>query len=218
MPKPLLVIGNKNYSSWSLRPYMILKSAGIAFDEKLVPFGDPKFKSKVKKYSDAGLVPVLVHNGIEIWDTLAIAEYIAETWPEKQLWPKSKAARAVARSVSAEMHSGFRSLRSACPMNIRRSPKAIALADAVHSDIKRIDHIWSSCRKTYGKTGPYLFGKFSIADAMFAPVASRFKTFDIKLSKPAQAYRDAILGSSAFKSWEADALKERWIVPEDEVD
>jgi glutathione S-transferase len=218
MAKPLLVVGNKNYSSWSLRPYMVLKSAGIAFDEKLITFGDSKFKSKVQAISSAGLVPVLKHNKIAVWDTLAIAEYIAETWPKKQLWPKNKAARAMARSVSAEMHSGFRSLRSACPMNIRRQPKAIVLSDAVHADVKRIEQIWTSCRKKFGKGGLFLFGRFSIADAMFTPVASRFRTFDIKVSPVAQAYAQALLNTAAYKSWETDALKEPWIVPEDEVD
>ncbi len=197
---------------------MALKMAGIPFDEMLVAFGDPKFKAKVKKVSRAGRVPVLVHGKTTVWDSLAILEYIAETWPEKQLWPKDKSARALARAMSAEMHSGFHGIRNACPMNIRRPPKDVPLSDAAKADVKRIEQIWKDCRKTYGTSGPYLFGKFTIADAMFAPVASRFATFKIAVGPVGRAYVNSVLGSPAFKAWQADALKEPWIVQEDEVD
>lgn len=216
MAKPVLVIGNKNYSSWSLRPYMALKMAGIPFEERMIRFGDPAFTRAVRKISKAARVPVLLVNGQPIWDSLAILEYAAELKPS--LWPSNRMARSVARSVAAEMHSGFHDLRNACPMNIRRKPKAIALSDKTKSDIARIDEIWSSCRKLYGKGGPFLFGKFSVADAMFAPVASRFETFDIKLTKAASAYQKALLATEAFQTWKRDALTEPWIVPVDEVD
>jgi glutathione S-transferase len=222
MAKPLLVIGNKNYSSWSLRPFMALTMAGIAFDEKLIPFGQPignaTFLKAVKKYSKAALVPVLVHNKITVWDTMAIMEYIAETWPDRNLWPTSKAARAMARAVCAEMHSGYKALRSACPMNLRRPVKAVALSPAALNDVARIEAVWRDCRKAHGKGGPFLFGKFSIADAMFAPVVTRFDTFDIKVSTDTQHYMNAVLATPAFHEWKAAALKEKWHVAEDEVD
>ncbi len=215
MAKLVLVVGNKNYSSWSLRPYMALKMAGIPFEEKLIRFGEPAFGKAVRKISKAARVPVLLVNGTSIWDSLAILEYAAEVNPN--LWPKDKIACAIARSVSAEMHSGFQGLRSDCPMNIRRNPKAIAISENAKANVKRIDNIWSSCRKEFGKGGPFLFGKFSNADAMYAPVASRLETYEIKLSKPAAAYQKELLSTHAFQSWKRDALKEPWIVPEDEV-
>jgi glutathione S-transferase len=216
MAKPLLVIGNCNYSSWSMRPYMALKMSGIQFDQKLVRLSTPDFAKTVRKYTKAARVPVLIVKGQAIWDSLAILEYAAELKPS--LWPSNKMARALARSVSAEMHSGFQSLRNECPVNIRRVPKAIKLSDAALGNIKRIDEIWSECRKQFGKGGPFLFGKFSNADAMFAPVASRFATFEIKLSKASEAYAKALLATEAYQSWKAMAMKEPWIVKEDEVD
>jgi glutathione S-transferase len=222
MAKPLLIIGNKNYSSWSLRPYMALAGAGIEFDEKLIPFGqpigNPKFAKAIAKYSKAGLVPVLQHNGLTIWDTLAIMEYIAETWPTKNLWPKNKAVRAMARSMCAEMHSGFRNLRSACPMNLRRAPKPVPMNDGILKDVARIEFLWAQARKVHGKGGPFLFGKFSNADAMFAPIATRLETFAIPVSKTTRTYMDAVLKTSAFQTWKTAALKEKWLVAEDEVD
>jgi glutathione S-transferase len=218
MAKPLLVIGNKNYSSWSLRPYMALKQAGIPFEEKLVQLDTPSFAKEVNKVSAAGRVPVLVHNGQSIWDTLAILEYAAETWPTKRLWPANKKARAMARSVCAEMHSGFQALRNACPMNIRRPTRPVPMTDSVLKDVARIEEIWRSCSTAHGKGGPFLFGKFSNADAMFAPVASRFVTYEIKLAKDSRSYVDAVLGSAAYQSWREAALQEPWIVKADEVD
>ena len=218
MAKPLLVIANKNYSSWSLRPYMALVMAGIPFDEKMIAFGEPRFGKEVRKISSAGKVPVFVHGKTVIWDSLAILEYLAETYPDKNLWPKSKVARAMARSVSSEMHSSYQALRNACPMNLRRPPKAIALSDAVMANVQRIETVWRDCRRTSGKGGKFLFGKFSNADAMFAPVVSRFETFAIPISKDTRAYMDAVLSTKAFQTWKAAALLETAIVPEDEVD
>jgi glutathione S-transferase len=222
MAKPLLIVGNKNYSSWSLRPFMALGMAGISFEDKVIPFGQPignaKFEKAVKKYSKAGLVPVLVHNGISIWDTLAIMEYLAETWPDRNLWPKTKAARAMARSASAEMHSGFKALRNACPMNLRRPQGPVPMTPAILADVARAETLWRECRKSYGKGGPFLFGKFGIADAMFVPLVTRLDTFAIKVANDTQHYMNAVLATSIFHEWKAAALKEKWIVAEDEVD
>ena len=218
MSKPILVIGNKNYSSWSLRPYMALAMAGIDFDEKLITFGEPAFSKAVVKISKAGLVPILVHGKNTVWDSLAIMEYAAETWDDRNLWPKNKAARAMARSVSAEMHSGFRNLRNACPMNLRRQIKAVPMNDGIRADVARLEALWKECRAAHGRGGPFLFGKFSIADAMFAPAVTRLETYDIKVSNDTQHYMNAILATPAFHDWKAGALKEKWVYPEDEVD
>lgn len=217
MPQPLLIIGNKNYSSWSLRPYMALKQAGIEFDEKLIRFGEPQFSKAVKRYSKAGLVPILIHKERVVWDSLAILEYAAETWPQKQLWPKNAEARALARSMSAEMHSGFRALRNAFPMNIRRPPQIMKVDEGTLQDLARIEALWTQARKQFGKGGPYLFGKFTNADAMFTPIVSRIDTYQLPVSKTSRAYMDAILQSHAFMSWKEGALKEKWVVPEDEI-
>jgi glutathione S-transferase len=218
MAKPLLIIGNRNYSSWSLRPHMALAMAGVDFDTKLIRFGEPAFSKAVRKISKAGKVPILKHNDITIGDSLAIIEYAAETWPKKNIWPTNKKARARARSISAEMHSGFHALRNACPMNLRRPVKPIPFSPAVLKDVARIESIWSEARKEFGKGGPFLFGKFSAADAMFAPVASRLHTFAVPVKKETRTYMDAIFATPALKDWLKLSAKEKWIVPEDEVD
>jgi glutathione S-transferase len=218
MAKLQLVIANKNYSSWSLRPYMALAMAGIPFEENLIRFGEPRFGREVRKISPAGRVPILVHGTLAIWDSLAILEYLAETFPDKGLWPKSKVARALARSVASEMHSGFLDLRNTCPMNLRRPAKAIPLTEGTRADVARIDSIWRECRQTHGKGGKFLFGKFSNADAMFAPVVTRFDTYAIPVSRESRAYMDAVTATPAFQTWKTAALQETWIVPHDEVD
>ena len=220
MSKPTLIIGNKNYSSWSLRPYMALTMAEIPFDEKMIRFGEPRFSREVKKISAAGRVPVLLHKGRVIWDSLAIIEYSAETWPNKNIWPKDAAARAMARSVSAEMHAGFGALRNACPMNLRRDkkPPPGGMSSGVLADIKRLETLWADCRKKYGKGGPFLFGKFTAADAMFTPVAARIDTFMLPVKPETQKYLNALLATAAFQQWKAASQHEKWIVPVDEVD
>jgi glutathione S-transferase len=220
MAKPQLIIGNKNYSSWSLRPWLALKVAGVPFEEVFVRIMIPETPKALAKYKATGKVPLLAHNGLVIWDSLAIIEYAAETWGTKPVWPKNKKARARARSVAAEMHSSFGALRNACPMNLRR-PKKLppgGVSDAVAKDVARIEAIWAECRKEFGKGGPFLFGKFSAADAMFAPVCTRLDTFAIPVSKASRAYMDAVIATPAFQQWKADAAKETWIIPEDEVD
>jgi glutathione S-transferase len=195
---------------------MALKASGIPFETKLLRLDLPELTKRLRKVSKSARVPVLQVDGKPIWDSLAICEYVAELKPA--MWPANRMTRALARSVSAEMHSGFQALRSECPMNIRRPKRAVMLSDNATANIKRIDEIWSSCRKQHGKSGPYLFGKFSVADCMYTPVASRFETFDIKLSRTSQAYANALLDTPAYQVWKEMALKETWIVKEDEVD
>ncbi len=218
MSKLHLVIGNKNYSSWSLRPWMALTMAGVPFRETVIPLDTPDTERLIAEHSPAGRVPVLSHGRNVIWESLAIMEYLAELFPEKNFWPKTAAARAVARSVSNEMHAGFGALRNACPMNLRRPRKAVAMNDGVRKDVKRIEHIWRDCRARFGKGGKFLFGKFCIADAMYAPVVTRFDTYDIRIAEDTRAYMDAVMASAAFQSWHEAAMKETWLVPSDEVD
>lgn len=214
-----LVIGNKNYSSWSLRGWLAVKQAGIAFEEVFVNLGDADYKDQLRRQSKAAKVPVLIHEGHEVWDTLAIIEYLAETFPDRGLWPADREERARARSISAEMHSGFTALRSAMPMNIRRSLPGLGRDPGVDQDIRRITEIWRGCRSAVADSGDFLFGAWCAADAMFAPVASRFRTYAVDLmDEPSEAYVEAVLSSAWFKEWQTEALKEPWIVPEDEVD
>jgi glutathione S-transferase len=218
MDKLHLIIGNKNYSSWSLRPWLAMAMADLDFDETLIPLDTPDTKRQIAEHSGAGRVPILRHGNITIWETLAILEYLAETFPDSNFWPAAKAARATARAVSNEMHAGFTGLRNACPMNLRRQPKPIALSDEIRADIARIEDIWRDCRQAYGKGEKFLFGKFCNADAMFVPVVTRFETYAIPVAKDTKAYMDALLATPAFQKWKAAALKETWILPHDEVD
>jgi glutathione S-transferase len=218
MSKLHLVIGNKNYSSWSLRPWMALSMAGIPFRETVIPLDTPETAGLIAAHSGAGRVPVLHHGRTVIWESLAIMEYLAEVFPEKMLWPKATAARAMARSVSNEMHAGFSALRNACPMNLRRPVKPVPMSEAILKDVRRIEELWRLCRQRHGKGGKYLFGKFSIADAMYAPVVTRFHTYAIEIAADTRAYMDTLLGSPAFLVWKEAALLEDWIVPSDEVD
>ncbi|MFN4143177.1 glutathione S-transferase family protein [Aestuariivirga sp.] len=213
-----LVIGNKNYSSWSLRPWMALTMAGIPFRETVIPLDTPETARLIAAHSGAGRVPVLHHGRHTIWESLAIMEYLAELFPEKHLWPKAMVARALARAVSHEMHAGFAALRSACPMNLRRAVKPVPLNEAVLRDVARIEELWRLCRGRFGKGGRFLFGRFSIADAMFAPVVSRFRTYAIEVTDESRAYMEAVMNTEAFGQWRAAALQEVWTVPADEVD
>ncbi|MEE2690820.1 MAG: glutathione S-transferase family protein [Pseudomonadota bacterium] len=204
-----LYIGDKNLSSWSLRPWLILKQAGIPFTEKMIRLGQPTTRSDILDKSPNGLVPCLVDGDVTVWDSLAIAEYLAEMFPEKNLWPQGKAARAEARAVSAEMHSGFASLRTVWPMVFSREGMRHIQPDAVRKDVARIVEIWSNAREKFGSQGPFLFGAFSIADAMYAPVVSRFVTYGpIDLPKPAAEWRDMMFALPAMKEWGAAAKAE----------
>ena len=211
-----LYIGNKNYSSWSMRPWVLLRQAGVDFEEVMVRFDgftpDSQFKQVMAPLNPVGKVPVLVHDGLVVWDTLAIAEYVAEQFPEKNLWPLEPAARARARSVCAEMHSGFMALRSACPMNIEAQLPdvgALALRDkpAVRADLARIVSMWSGLLAEHG--GPMLFGPFTVADAYFAPVVMRLKTYALPVPADVAAYMDRLCALPGVKAWIDGALAER---------
>jgi glutathione S-transferase len=207
-----LVVGNKNYSSWSMRPWMALKASGIDFDEVVIPLytDDPADKQRILKYSPAGKVPILVDGAVTVWDSLAIIEYLAEKLPGKGFWPADAAARAHARSISAEMHSGFMALRNECSMNIRRPPQKRALSADAKANAERIQEIWSACRRSYG--GPFLFGAFSGADAMYAPVVHRFRIYGVEVSGAAGEYMGAMQAHPAFAAWTDAALKESWAI------
>ncbi|MBN9435336.1 MAG: glutathione S-transferase [Bosea sp.] len=206
-----LHVGTRIWSSWSLRPFMALAAAGASFDTVVTALRAPGTRAAIGGFSPSGLVPVLVDHrdgrDVTVWDSLAISEYLAESWPS--LWPADPVARAVARSVSAEMHAGFRPMRMAMPMDLFSERPGEGLdAEGVAADIRRIDAIFSDCRSRFGAGGPYLFGTFSIADAMYAPVASRFRTYRPELSQTAAAYVATLLADPGFKAWEAAALKE----------
>lgn len=203
-----LVIGNKNYSSWSLRPWLLLRQAGIPFEEIRLALG----RYDLSKYSPSGLVPVLKHGALAIWDSLAIAEYLAEQFPEKELWPRDVEARAMARSVSAEMHSGFTRLRTHMNMNCRSHFPGKGMTPEVTKDIQRIQHIWQDCRSRFGDGGPFLFGAFSIADAMYAPVSFRFITYAVPLSPVAETYVRTLQDLPAMQEWLAAAKEESEVI------
>lgn len=207
-----LVIGNKNYSSWSLRPWLGLKVAGIEFEEILLPLYEENARSKRLAYSPSGKIPLLADGTLRIWDSLAIAEYLAEKYPEKQLWPQNIEARAAARSVCAEMHAGFATLRSVLNMDIRARLQ-VEITPEVQAEIDRIIEIWEYCRSRFGAGGPFLFGNFTWADAFYAPVAARFATYSIALPPAAQAYADTILALPAMQEWIAAAQAEPWTQP-----
>lgn len=213
-----LVIGNKNYSSWSFRPWFAMKVAGIPFQETVISLNAPDFKPRLQKISGTGKVPVLIDGDVHVWESLAILEYLAETFPDRQLWPSQRAARAHARAISSEMHAGFTSFRRNCPMNFARRVQRRDLTPEAAADAKRIDAMWSDCRARFGGEGPFLFGKFSAADAMYAPVVSRFRTFAIEVGQTSSAYMEAVMALSAWSEWREAALREPWVLPEDEPD
>jgi len=208
MDRLTLVIGNKNYSSWSLRPWLVLRHSGIPFEEVRIPLYRPDSAAPLARWSPSGLVPVLHDGAVKVWDSLAICEYLNERFPEQGLWPTDPAARAVARSVSAEMHAGFSSLRQAMPMNCRghfpgrgRTPECV-------KDIERVVALWNECRARYGAGGDFLFGRFSIADAMYAPVALRFRIYEVELDGAARAYAETLLSLPAMIEWVAAGVSE----------
>jgi glutathione S-transferase len=217
-----LIIGNKNYSSWSLRPWIAMKVAGIAFDEKVIPLYEPGSREQVLKYSPAGKVPVLIDGDARIWESLAILEHLAEKFPDARLWPQDAGARSHARAVASEMHGGFGALRRACPMNLWLPPKPRPQSDEVMAEVARIETLWSDCRARFGQKaetgGPFLFGAFGAADAMYAPVVARFHNFGLPVGAPARAYMDAVMGLSAWAEWREAALQEPWVMRHNEPD
>lgn len=208
-----LVIGNKNYSSWSMRPWLALRANRIAFDEVFIPLytGDDD-KKRILSFTDSGKVPALIDGDVTIWDSLAIIEYLAEGFPEARLWPEDRARRAHARSISAEMHSGFVALRTECGMNLHRPVGAITLSADARANIARIQQIWIECRERYGKFGPFLFGAFGGADAMFAPVVHRFRTYAIAVEPEAQDYMNTVMSLPAFQEWTTAGLAETIVI------
>src|SRR5450759_1852926 len=208
-----LVIGNKNYSSWSMRPWLALKANNIAFEEIFIPlYTGQADKNRILGFTHSGKVPVLIDGDVTVWDSLAIIEYVAERFPEARLWPEDRARRAHARSISAEMHSGFIALRNECGMNLHRPVRAIALSADARANIARIQQIWIECRERYAKSGPFLFGSFGGADAMFAPVVHRFRTYAIEVAPEARHFMDAMMALPAFQEWTSAGLAETLVI------
>ena len=209
-----LVIGNKNYSSWSMRPWLAMRASGIPFEEIFIPlYTDNKAdKDRILGFSRAGKVPALIDGDVTVWDSLSIIEYLAERFPDARLWPQDRAARAHARSISAEMHSGFLPLRNECGMNLHRPVGAVTLSADAQANVARVQEIWTECRDRHGKSGPYLFGAFTAADAMYAPVVHRFRTYAIKVSPQAQAYMDTMMAQPAFAEWTKAGLAETLVI------
>ena len=213
-----LIIGNTNYSSWSLRPWIAMKAAGIAFEDTVISLDAPDFKAQITALSGAGKVPVLLDGDVRVWESLAIIEYVAEKFPAAGLWPAQENARAHARAVAAEMHAGFLPLRRHLPMNVRRPVKPRPLHDGARADVARIETIWNECRARFGGGGPFLYGCFSAADSMYAPVVWRFHTYAVDVSAATRAYMDAVLGLPASREWYETARREPWVLEHDEVD
>ena len=208
-----LVIGNKNYSSWSLRAWLPLKQTGAGFEEIVIPLSRPGMTLEIREHSPSGRVPLLRHGDLAVWDSLAIGEYLAELFPSAVLWPAERSARAVARAVVAEMHSGFAALRRELPMDMRnRAP--VAPSSQTLSDIARIQEIWDDCRGRFGSEGDFLFGAPGLADAFFAPVVSRFATYGIPLAGAAATYAEAVQSWAAYREWLAAAEAEPWVIDE----
>lgn len=204
-----LVIGSKNYSSWSMRPWILLKHFGVQFEEVKIPLFTAGFEKELKKYSPTQKVPVLLDSGVEIWDSLAICEYISEQYLENRAWPSNVLNRARCRSISSEMHSGFLGIRSDLPLNCR-AKRQLKISESTMREVKRIDELWSTALLSSG--GPYLFGEFSIADCMFAPIVSRFSTYQLPLSSAASLYSVAMLNNPAFQAWLDSAITDLQII------
>ena len=215
MNELLLTIGNKNYSSWSLRPWILLKHLGLPFAERLIPLDTPEFTRDVAAISPTRRVPVLQHGSLQIWDSLAICEYACEL--AGRGWPADRATRAVARAVCAEMHSGFGSMRSQWPMNARATGRRIAANPERSADLARIEELWADCRRRFGAAGPWLFGEFSVADAMYAPVVLRLRTYGSDLQGSTEQYMGTVLADAHMRDWLAAAEAESWVIEASEI-
>ncbi|RMD91162.1 MAG: glutathione S-transferase family protein [Alphaproteobacteria bacterium] len=216
MADMILVIGNRNYSSWSLRPWLAMKANGLVFDELLIPLDTPDFPRQVAAYGAAGRVPILVDGGMTVWDSLAIVEHLAERFPDRShWWPQQPRLRSHARATVAEMHSGFAAVRSEMPMNLKRAHGAIELSPAARREVARIEAVWGEALAISG--GPWLYGDFSIADAFYAPVATRFATYAVSLGEAAHAYVERIHAHPDFAAWHAAALEEPWALAADAI-
>src|SRR5262249_10209600 len=215
-----LIIGNKNYSSWSFRPWIAMKVAGIAFEERLISLSDPEFKRAIAPVSQNGRVPAIDDDGVHVWESLAILEYLAEKFPEAGLWPADPHARAHARVVANEMHAGFQALRKNCPMNMWLPPKARPQSDEVMENVHRVDALWSDCRARFGekagRAGPFLFGAFGAADAMYAPVVARLHNYGLAVGPVSRDYMQAMMALPAWRAWYDAALQETWVMHHNE--
>ncbi len=205
-----LTIANKLYSSWSARPWLVLTAFGIPFEETVIPMYQPDSKARMLAASPTGKMPCLADGDVKVWESLAIIEYLAETFPEKAIWPVDPKARAHARSAASEMHAGFQALRQACPMNLGKRFAGKDRGSEVAADVARIAALWTSARDAFGAAGPFLYGDFSAADAMFAPVVTRLDTYQIEVEPRTRAYMDAVLSHPAFTAWRTAALQEPW--------
>jgi len=213
-----LIIGNKNYSSWSFRPWIAMKVAGIAFEETVISLNAEDFKTHVGPVSGTGKVPVLIDGDVSVWESLAILEYLAEKFPKAGLWPADTAARAYARVIGNEMHAGFLPLRKLLPMNMWRPVIKRELTPEAAANVARIEAIWNDCRARFANGGPFLFGRFGAADAMYAPVVARLHTYAVAVGAGTRAYMDAVMALPAWREWHTAAVKEPWVLAEDEVD
>lgn len=213
-----LIIGNKNYSSWSLRPWIAMRHAGLDFEEEVIPLYEPGSRERILEYSPVGKVPVLIDGDVAVWESLAILEHLAERFPKAVLWPADPKAKAYGRAISSEMHAGFGALRRHCPMNMRRRQRKLGLTPEVADDVRRIEVIWTESRTRFGQAGPFLLGAFSVADAMYAPVVSRFFSYDIGVGAVAEAYMAAMMALPAWQDWEAAGIRETWVMPGNERD
>lgn len=213
-----LIIGNKNYSSWSMRPWLAMKVAGIPFAETVIPLDSPEFRERVGRHSGTGKVPVLIDGDVEVWESMAILECLAEKYPSAGLWPGDAKPRAHARAVANEMHAGFLPLRRHLPMNIWRPVIKRELTPEAAENVRRVDAMWSDCRARFGAGGPFLFGRFTAADAMYAPVVSRFLTYAVEVGPAARAYMQAVAALPAWAEWTAAAVQEPWVIERDEPD
>ncbi len=212
-----LILGNKNYSSWSLRPWIAMRHAGIAFEEEVIPLYEPGSAERMAAYSPSGKVPVLIDGEMVIWESLAILDHIAERFPKAKLWPADPKARAHARSIASEMHAGFLPLRKLCPMNMRRESRKLDLTDEVAANVRRIEQIWTECRQRFGEGGPFLFGDFGAADAMYAPIVSRFASYAIGVGAAAEEYMTSVMALPAWHEWRNAGIAETWVMPNNEV-
>lgn len=209
---PKLYIGNRNYSSWSLRPWLFLSEFGVAFDDEVIPLDTPAFHAQVARVSPTLRVPVLVDGDVHVWDSLAICLYAIERWIGPAGLPTAAPARAMALSISAEMHAGFSSLRTHCPMNIRRRRSSYALPAAAQADADRVQALWRECRQKFGADGDFLFGQFSLADAFYAPVVTRFLSYAVPMDAICARYAEAVMALPGMRSWSAAAAIEPWVI------
>lgn len=212
-----LIIANKTYSSWSMRPWILMRHFGIGFDEVVVPLARDETRAEISRYSPSGKCPCLRDGDLVVWDSLAIIEYLAERFPEMPIWPRDRATRAQARSVSAEMHSGFLGLRGHLPMNMRRPVYKRELTPEAAADAERIEQAFAQARDAFGAAGPFLYGDFSAADAMFAPVVNRLHVYGVAVTRATRAYMDAMMALPAWQDWSREACAEEWTIAKYEV-